>query len=57
MIYPEEFLRSLDRQRNKIIYARIISLSYDEHPLETIEGRVTSGSLNLDGASAIRRTC
>jgi hypothetical protein len=29
----------------------------DEHPIETIEGRVTAGSINIDGASAIRRTC
>lgn len=26
-------------------------------PLELIEGKVTSGSINIDGASAIRRTC
>jgi hypothetical protein len=26
-------------------------------PLEQIEGKVTSGSINIDGASAIRRTC
>lgn len=57
MLYPEEFLQALDKQRNKITYARIISLTFDERPLETIEGRVTSGSLSLDGASAIRRTC
>ena len=26
-------------------------------PIELIEGKVTSGSINIDGASAIRRTC
>jgi hypothetical protein len=26
-------------------------------PLESIEGRVTAGSINVDGASAVRRTC
>jgi len=57
MLYPKEFLHLLDRQRNKIIYARIIALTFDEQPLEQIEGRITSGSINIDGASAVRRTC
>lgn len=57
MLYPKEFLNLLDKQRNKITYARIIALTFDERPLETIEGRVTSGSIIVDGASAIRRTC
>jgi hypothetical protein len=29
----------------------------DELPIEYIEGRVTAGTVNLDGASAVRRTC
>lgn len=29
----------------------------DELPIEYIEGRVTAGSINVDGASAVRRTC
>lgn len=43
--------------RNKIIYARITALQFNETPIETIEGRVTGGSINIDGASALRRTC
>lgn len=57
MNYPKEFLHALDKQYNKIVYAKITSLSYDERPLKSIEGRVTSGSINLDGSSAVRRTC
>ena len=57
MLYPKNFLQQLDKQRNRITYARIISLSFDERPQEMIEGRVTSGSINIDGASAIRRSC
>lgn len=57
MIYPKEFLEQLDRQHNKITYARITALSFDEKPLQEIEGNITSGSISLDGASAIRRTC
>ena len=39
------------------MYAKITSLRFDETPVEMIEGRVTSGSINIDGASAVRRTC
>jgi hypothetical protein len=42
---------------NKIIYARIYALSMEERVLDVIEGRITSGSVNIDGASAVRRTC
>lgn len=42
---------------NRIIYARIYALSMEERVLDVIEGRITSGSVNIDGASAVRRTC
>ena len=57
MIYPENFLYLLDRQQNKIIHVKIISLTFDERPIETMEGLATAGSVNLDGASAVRSTC
>jgi hypothetical protein len=57
MLYDAEFLKKLDEGRTKTIYARIIALSHDETPIETIEGRITQGSVNIDGASAVRRTC
>ena len=53
----KQFLLDLDKQKHKTIYARITALNLLEHPIETIEGRVTAGSINLDGASAVRRTC
>ena len=56
-MYPKDFLYKLDKQHNKIIYARVISLDKDERPLESIEGRITAGSVNIDGASAVRRSC
>ena len=31
-------------------------MTLDEKPVETIEGKVTGGSVNIDGASALRRT-
>lgn len=56
-MYPKEFLYELDQQQLKTVYARVIALTIDESPIQTIEGRITSGSIGLDGASAIRRTC
>lgn len=52
-----EFLLDLDKSNNKTIYARITALTFDERPIETIEGKVTGGSINIDGASSLRRTC
>ena len=52
-----QFLLDLDKAKNKTTYARITALRFDESPIETIEGRVTQGSINLDGDSAVRRTC
>lgn len=52
-----QFLLELDKQKEREVYARVIALSFDEQPVETIEGQVTSGSINIDGASAVRRTC
>ena len=56
-MYNRDFLRELDLQKNKTIYARISALQFNESPIESIEGKVTQGSINLDGASALRRTC
>lgn len=57
MLYDKDFLLKLDKSKNKTIYARITALTFQELPIETIEGRVTQGSINLDGTSAVRRTC
>jgi len=57
MQYDKEFLLELDKNKNKTIYAKITALNFDEFPIETIEGRVTQGSINIDGTSAVRRTC
>lgn len=56
-LLDKDFLYELNQYQHKEIYARIISLNYAEAPLEAIEGRVTGGSLNIDGDSAVRRTC
>ena len=57
MLYDKEFLLKLDKVKNKTLYARIITLNFEEYPVETIEGRITQGSINIDGSSAVRRSC
>ena len=57
MIYPSLFLQQLDNTNNRILYVRITALNLNDQPLETIEGKVSSGNINIDGNSAVRRTC
>lgn len=57
VIYDKEFLRQLTEYPHKVKYAKIIALNFEENPLEEIQGRITQGSISLDGASALRRTC
>jgi hypothetical protein len=52
-----EFLRKLDLEKDKVTYAKIILLTNDELPVYEIQGKITGGSINIDGASAVRRTC
>ena len=57
MFYSREFLQQLDKVQQKEIYAKVSALTFSETPIETIEGRITAGSVNVDGSSAVRRTC
>ena len=57
MQYEADLLSQIDRQPNKTIYIKLISLNYNEQPIQSIEGRATSGSINIDGNSAVRRAC
>ena len=52
-----DFLSKLILYRQREVYARITALTLDELPIEYIEGKVTGGSVNVDGNSAVRRTC
>lgn len=57
-MYSKDYLQKLFLNRNRAVLARITSLSFQgELPLETLEGVITSGSVNIDGTSAVRRTC
>lgn len=56
-LLDKEFLIKLDKQEYREVYAKIIALTFEEYPTEEITGRVTGGSVNIDGDSAVRRTC
>ena len=56
-LLDKDFLRELDNYQHREVYARISALSINESPIQMIEGQVTGGSVNIDGASAVRRTC
>ena len=49
------FLTDLIKQRLKTVYAKILILDKKELPISSIEGRITTGSLNINGSSAVRR--
>lgn len=56
-LLDEAFLIALLEQKEREIYARIASLDVNEQPIEYIEGKVSDGSINIDGTSSVRRTC
>ena len=56
-LLDKEFLKQLDQYRHREVYGKIILLDYKENPIKEIQGVITQGSVNIDGASALRRTC
>lgn len=56
-LLDKELLAKLDSDRNQIKYARITALTQDEDPVEQIAGKITGGSISIDGTSSLRRTC
>lgn len=52
-----EFLKQLDSQLDREIMAKVIALDFNENPVEEITGQITGGSISIDGASSVRRTC
>lgn len=52
-----EFLQQLHEQRERTTYVRLTALDREDRPIEAIEGLATSGSINIDGKSAMQRTC
>ena len=56
-LHDSQFLLDLDKFNNKELFVKIIALDKKELPIEQIEGKATGGSINIDGSSALRRTC
>ena len=56
-LLDKDFLKALDEHLEKEIYIKIISLDFHENPRTEIQGVATGGSINVDGSSAVRRTC
>lgn len=56
-LYDKEFLKQLYMNNNKELFAKIVALNTYEEPVEELQGIVTGGSINVDGNSAVRRTC
>ena len=52
-----EFLKKLYSYHHREIFARVTALTFEERPVECIEGRITGGSVNVDGTSSMRRSC
>ena len=56
-MFDKDFLSQICQQQHRETFAKIIALTFDEYPVETLEGKITTGSINVDGNSAVRRTC
>lgn len=52
-----DFLFKIDCLQTRTQYVKLVALDWEERPIQEIQGITTSGSLNLDGKSAMRRTC
>ncbi len=51
-----DFLLSLHREKIINLTVKMIILDFDEKPLRDIQGQITTGNINVDGKSAVRRT-
>ena len=50
------FLHQLDLEKIKTKIIKIIVLTKEERAIAEVTGRVTSGSISIDGSSTVRRT-
>ena len=56
-LLDKDFLLKLDNDRHRTLHVKLISLDFNENPIEEMLGRITNGSINVDGSSNVRRTC
>ena len=57
IIYDEDFLNELARKHDRELWVRLVAIGKHKNPLYSLEGKTIGGSVNIDGASAVRRTC
>ena len=50
------FLKKFDEIKLKEQYVKLIVLTFNEMPIQEIQGKITGGNLTLDGSSSMRRT-
>ena len=50
------FLKEFDKIKLKQQFVKLIVLTFDQKPIQQIQGKATGGSLSLDGSSSMRRT-
>ena len=55
-LLDSDFLKELVEQRERTVYARIEMLNMQEEPEEEVFGRVTQGTITIDGNSSVRRS-
>ena len=51
------FLSEVDNLQVKTQFVKITLLDWEENPIQEIQGMVTGGNGNIDGKSAMRRSC
>ena len=50
------FLKEFDKIKLKQQFVKLIILTFDQKPIQQIQGKATGGNLSLDGSSSMRRT-
>lgn len=56
-LLDQNFLKQLYASRERTTYVKIISLDMNGAPQDRLEGIATGGTINIDGASSVRRSC
>lgn len=56
-VKDRDFLKRLDLENLKTTFVRITVMNMAEELIQSIEGKVSAGSVNVNAGSAVRRTC
>lgn len=56
-LLDDVFLERLHNQTQRELWVKVLALTLDEDPIEEITGRITGGSISIDGSSKMRRSC